>query len=240
VKGADIVFSLVTPTAAPEVAERAACGLAGKYYLDLNAASLRTKEQAAEIVETAGGLFVDGAIMGPLKRQQHRVSTLVSGPEAAKLAATLRSWEMDVRAIGTRIGLASTVKMIRSVYTKGLEALVLEFMVAANHYGATEEVLDSLEEILRIGPFLLPFRQMVDELILEQAPHGARRVAEMEQVVRTLEEIGIEPLIARATLARLQWGVSEVRLKEHFADGSPESYQQVLDVIEQTALQPAQ
>jgi hypothetical protein len=93
--------------------------------------------------------------------------------------------------------------MIRSVYTKGLEAVVLECMRAADEYGATELVLESLEEILRLGPFLLPFRDMVHELVVEQVDHAPRRAAEMEQVVKTLEEIGVEPKVAQSTLATL-------------------------------------
>ena len=186
-----IIMSLVAPTAAPERWLAASSEIAGKFYLDLNAASLKSKEAAAAVIQAAGGRFIDGAIMGPLKRQRHQVSTVVSGEGAAQLAVTLQGWGMDVRAIGTKVGLASTVKMIRSVYTKGLEAIVVEFMVAAHRYGATEQVFDSLEEILELGPFLLPFRQMVSELVLEQVEHAARRATEMEQVVHTMEELGV-------------------------------------------------
>ena len=203
VEPSDIVFSLVPPGAAVEVADLAAPWCAGKLYLDLNATAPGAMEDASTAIERGAGRFVDGAIMGPLGRQKHRVSTVVSGQDAEELAATLRQWDMDVRAIGTRVGLASTVKMVRSVYTKGLEAIVLETMRAAHEYGAAELVLESLEEILRLGPFLLPVRDMVNELVLEQPDHAGRRAAEMEQVVRTLEELGVEPKMARGTLSTL-------------------------------------
>ena len=99
----DVVFSLVTPTAAAEVAERVGGAIEGKFYVDLNAASMRAIERAAEIVTANGGRFVDGAIMGPLTRQRHAVSTLVSGDEADALAEMLRSWQMNVRAIGAKV-----------------------------------------------------------------------------------------------------------------------------------------
>jgi 3-hydroxyisobutyrate dehydrogenase-like beta-hydroxyacid dehydrogenase len=228
----DIIFSLVTPSAAPYAAQCAAEDIAEKYYLDLNAASLHTKEQTADIVNSFGGWFIDGAIMGPLKKQRHKVSTLISGERADELATILQDWGMDVRSIGSKVGLASTVKMIRSVYTKGLEATVLEFMVAAHRYRAIEEVFDSLEEILAMEPFRYPFRDMVAELVLEQVEHAARRATEMEQVVATMEDLDVEPLMARGALQRLRWVADEINLSHLFGDKIPENYKEVLEVIE--------
>ena len=231
----NIIVSLVAPTAAPDVGRQACSGIAGKFYLDLNAASLKTKEAAAAVIQRAGGRFIDGAIMGPLKRQRHQVSTVISGEGAEELAGVLQGRGMDVRAIGTKVGLASTVKMIRSVYTKGLEAIVVEFMVAAHRYGATEQVFDSLEEILELGPFLLPFRQMVSELVLEQVEFAGRRATEMEQVVLTMEELGVDPLMARGTLQRLRWVADEIKLRDRFEGRTPSNYWEVLDAIESAA-----
>jgi 3-hydroxyisobutyrate dehydrogenase-like beta-hydroxyacid dehydrogenase len=225
----DVVFSLVAPTASVEVARLAAAYCSDKFYVDLNATALRAMEECAEIIETAGGHFVDGAIMGPLGRQGHRVSTVVSGKQAEALAGHLCAWDMDVRAIGTRPGLASTVKMIRSVYTKGLEAIVLEFMIAAHKHDATELVLESLEEILRLGPFLRPFREMISELVDEQVDHAPRRAAEMEQVVQTLDELGVEPKMARGTLATLS-EVAAAGLRDELSD-APRTTEAILEIL---------
>jgi hypothetical protein len=73
---------------------------------------------------------------------------------------------------------------------------------------------------------------MVAELIMEQVDHAARRADEMEQVARTLEELGIEPLMARASMGRLRWVADEIKLRERFAGRTPSSYEEVLDVIE--------
>jgi 3-hydroxyisobutyrate dehydrogenase-like beta-hydroxyacid dehydrogenase len=228
----DIIFSLVTPSAAQRVAQQAAEGIAGKFYLDLNAASLHIKEKAADTIRASGGWFIDGAIMGPLKKQRHRVSTLISGDRSEKLAVILKEWGMDVRSIGVKAGLASTVKMIRSVYTKGLEATVLEFMVAANRYDAIDAVFASLEELLAMEPFRLPFREMAAALVLEQVEHAARRSTEMEQVVATMEDLKVEPFMARGALKRLHWAAEEINLRQHFGARPPENYKEVLEAIE--------
>ena len=231
IQPADIVFSLVPPTAAVEVAQAAAPFLAGKVFLDLNAASHDAMMAVHKIVTDADGQFVDGAIMGPLARQKHQVSTVVSGVQAAILAERLGEWDMAVKAIGTQPAMASTVKMIRSVYTKGLEGIVLEFMTAAHRFGATEEVLDSLEEILELGPFLRPFREMVDALVAEQVDHAPRRAAEMEQVVETIRQLGLEPRMSQGTFSTLSSVAKEAGLQEKFAQQDRYTPHDVIEVI---------
>lgn len=221
IEPADLIFSLVPPDAAVQVAEAAANHIRGKSYLDLNAASLRAIEKAEASIRAGGGEFTDGAIMGPLGRQLHRVSTVVSGPHADKVARLLCGWDMQVRAISPRVGLASTVKMIRSVYTKGIEGIVLECLSAAHLFDATEEVLESLEEILELGPFLLPLREMFNELLAEQVEHAPRRAEEMEQVVKTLEQIQVEPRMSRGTLTTLQKIAQKAELARDFS-GKPD------------------
>jgi len=228
----NVIFSLVTPNAANKVAMTAAEGLAGKYYVDLNAASLKLKKQTSEVVRSAGGWFIDGAIMGPLKKQRHQVSIIVSGEKAEELAELLNGLGMHIRAVGSQDCLASTVKMVRSVYTKGLEANVVEFMVAAHRFGGTQLVLESLEEILELGPFLLPFRQMVNELMLEQVEHAARRSEEMEQVVDTLKELGVDPWTAQGSLQRLRWISEEVMLREQIEGNTSVTQEEVLAILD--------
>ena len=51
----------------------------------------------------------------------------------------------NLRVVGDRIGQASSIKMIRSVMVKGIEALTAECMLAAQAAGVAEEVLASLD-----------------------------------------------------------------------------------------------
>lgn len=236
IEPADLVFSLVPPEATVEVAGAAANWIGGKSYLDLNAASLQVIEEAAAVVTSAGGYFTDGAIMGPLARQRHRVSTIVSGPHAEEVATLLCGWDMQVRPIGTAVALASTVKMIRSVYTKGLEGIVLECMSAAHLAGATNEVLESLEEILELGPFLLPLREMFDELVVEQIDHAPRRAEEMEQVVKTLEQLHLKPNMSQGTWTTLKEIAQTAHLKETFDGQKDIAPAKVLAAIAQVAM----
>ena len=204
VGASDLLVSLVAPEAALEVAQQAAPWVRGKYYLDLNTVTPGTTMRIDEAVSEHGGRFVGGAIMGPLKAEQHHVTILISGPHARRVEAILKEWADGVRAIGNRVDLASSVKMIRSVYTKGLEAAVVEMMIAAHLVGCTHEVLGSTEDLLELDPFKLRFRAMAAEIVREQVPHAARRAREMEQVVATLEELGVRPMTATSSLQRLR------------------------------------
>lgn len=204
VGASDLLVSLVAPEAALEVAQRAAPWIRGKYYLDLNTVTPGTTMRIDESVAEHGGRFVGGAIMGPLKVEQHHVTTLISGPHARRVEAILKEWAHGVRAIGSRVDLASSVKMIRSVYTKGLESAAVEMMIAAHLVGCTHEVLESTEDLLELEPFKLPFPAMAAEIVREMVPHAARRAREMEQVVATLEELGVRPMTATSSLQRLR------------------------------------
>ena len=204
VRASDLLVSLVAPEGALEVAQQAAPWIRGKYYVDLNTVTPGTAMRIAEAVSEHGGRFVGGAIMGPLKAEQHHVTILLSGPHARRVEAILKEWADGVRAIGNRVDLASSVKMIRSVYTKGLEAAVVEMMMAAHLMDCTHEVLGSTEDLLELDPFKLPFGAMAAAIVREQVPHAARRAREMEQVVATLEELGVRPMTATSSLQRLR------------------------------------
>ena len=81
------------------------------------------------------------------------------------------------------IGIASAIKMCRSIMIKGIEALVVESMFAARRFGAEEAVLASLD---RTFPHMGWSAQLPDYLVSRVAEHGRRRAAEMREVAATL------------------------------------------------------
>ena len=74
-----------------------------------------------------------------------RSPMLLGGPHARAFAEAMAPFELDLVPYSETVGTASAVKMCRSVLIKGLEALVVESMMAARHYGVEREVLASLE-----------------------------------------------------------------------------------------------
>ena len=163
-------------------------------YLDMNSVSPSTKQRAGSLVSAAGGAYVDVAIMAPVYPKQLDVPLLLSGKAAAGAEALLRTAGFtDVKIVGEQIGRASTIKMVRSVIVKGIEALTMESMLAAHRAGVAEEVLASLGS---------NWRERANYSLERMLTHGARRAAEMEQVCDTLADLNIDPVMSRSTVAR--------------------------------------
>jgi len=197
IEGADLVLSAVTAQSAADVA-RAAGPLMrkGQIYLDINSVAPATKRANAEAVEAGGADYVESAVMAPVPPHRIAVPMLFGGAKAEPLAAALRALGMNATAVSDRIGVASAIKMCRSIVIKGLEALTLESMFAARRFGAEKEVLASLQKTF---PHMGWEAQLPDYLISRVAEHGRRRAAEMREVARTLADIGLDPVMASAT-----------------------------------------
>lgn len=124
---------------------------------------------------------------------------LVSGPHSEEGAALLRSLGMTgVRIVAGPVGTASSIKMIRSVVVKGIEALTAECVFAAHKAGVLDEVLASLDA----SPPPASWAARADYNLERMMVHGARRAAEMEEVVRTLDALGTGSAMSRGTVVR--------------------------------------
>jgi 3-hydroxyisobutyrate dehydrogenase-like beta-hydroxyacid dehydrogenase len=193
--GAEVILSLVTADQTASAAQDAAKALpAGALFCDLNSVSPGTKQRNAQVIEAAGGRYVDVAVMSPVQPAALNAPLLVSGPHGDDAAAMLRNIGFtNVRISGAQIGAASATKMVRSVMIKGIEALTAEMMLAAQAAGVTDAVLASLG-----GDWPAKVDYNLDRMLA----HGLRRAAEMEEVVATLTELGIAPLMTRGTVER--------------------------------------
>lgn len=197
----EILLSSVTQDAALAAARRTAPWIgANAVYADVNSLSPAVKAQVAAIVEGAGRAFVDIAIMGAPIDGLHRVPLLAAGLPAPALAALLAPFGTDIRVVGERPGQAAGVKILRSVLTKGLEALLVESLVAARRYDLDDQVLDSFLEIFERKPA----RAFVDFLIRSHTVHAGRRALEIEQSAQAIADVGLDPVLARAVSARLE------------------------------------
>ena len=213
--GSPLVLSLVTADQALAVAKMGAAHLApGAIFCDMNSVAPGTKRRAAAAIEAAGAHYVDVAILSPVHPARLGVPLLLSGGEAASAARALAGLGFsNCRTVGAEVGLASSIKMIRSVMVKGIEALTAECMLAANAAGVTEEVLASLDASERAEPWARRAAYNLDRMIV----HGLRRADEMDEVVRTLEDLGVDPALSRAT-ARRQREVGSLALGQPAAD----------------------
>jgi 3-hydroxyisobutyrate dehydrogenase-like beta-hydroxyacid dehydrogenase len=207
-KDAQLVISAVTASSSGDVAAEAARYMrAGQVFLDINSCSPAKKQSSAQTLESSGADYVEAAVMAPVPPQRLKVPMLLGGRRAADIAPALTKLGMNVRVVADKIGVASAVKMCRSVVIKGIEALAVESMLAARRFGAEEQVLASLEQTY---PDMGWEKGLPDYLISRVAEHGRRRAAEMREVARTLRDVGIAPLMASATAERQDFLIDEM------------------------------
>ncbi len=200
VAGCPLVLSLVTADQALAVAQAAAPHLApGALYCDGNSVAPQTKQVAARAVEAAGAHYVDCAILAPVDPARLAVPLLLSGAQAEAAAGALaRLGFQNISAVGDAVGRASSIKMIRSVMVKGIEALTAECLLAAEAAGVRDAVLASLDASERPRPWEVRADYNFDRMLI----HGLRRAAEMEEVVKTLEALGTGAAMTRGTVER--------------------------------------
>ena len=200
--GADFIVSAVTASQAVPVAQACAPAVKkGAWFLDFNSASPGAKQRAATLIDGHGGRYVEGAVMTSIPPYRIRVPLLLGGAGARELEPLLVGLGFDAKVASEQLGVASAVKMCRSVMIKGMEAMVIECFTTARAYGVEEAVLASLAETFpainweKQGAYF--FQRVIE--------HGRRRSEEVREVAETVREIGLTPWSAQGTAERQGW-----------------------------------
>ena len=202
VRGAALTISAVTASQTVAAAAAAAPGLrAGSRFIDFNAASPGAKVVAAEHVARHGARYVEAAVMTAVPPHRLEVPLLLGGPYAEEGLAALNDLGFAARIASADIGVASAIKMCRSVMVKGLEALMIESLTASRVYGVEEAVLASLRETFP-G---VDWDQQASYFFQRVIKHGRRRAEEMREAAVTVREAGLDPFSASGAAARQAW-----------------------------------
>jgi len=200
--GAELIFCCVTAGSALVAAQSVAGGIAhAPCFVDVNSVSPKTKQDACDAVTAAGGRYVEAAVMTSVPPHGIRSPILLGGPHAEAFAAIARDLGMKVDVFSAEVGGASSVKMCRSIMIKGMEATITECMLTARRYGVEKYVLASLADTLPHKDWPELARYMMSRALI----HGRRRAEEVREVVRTIAEVGLEPMQAPATALRQDW-----------------------------------
>jgi len=199
-KDADYVLSTVTTSVARAAAEQCAPQLcAGQTYVDLNATEPEVKKDIGRIIISGSGSeFVEGAILGAVGVTGAKTEILLGGPAARRaerdLAGTLG---LNARFYSDEIGKASMFKMLRSVFSKGMEALLIEFLAAGERAGIREDLWKEVTGLFATHPF----DKVAANWVRTHASAHERRYHEVKQVTAVLRALGIDPAITAATEA---------------------------------------
>jgi len=189
VAACELVLSVINPGEALNVARQVAAAMrkTGRRiaFADLNAVSPQTARDTDRLIRDAGGVFIDGGIIGPPPRgEKDRPRIYVSGPDAY-LMEGINHPNLLVRVLSERIGDASGVKMCYAAMTKGTTALAVELLVAARKLGVEQ----ALEKELRESRNDVFEWQMKNIAVMP--PKAYRWVPEMQEIAKTFGELGL-------------------------------------------------
>jgi 3-hydroxyisobutyrate dehydrogenase-like beta-hydroxyacid dehydrogenase len=188
VRGADVVLSLTTAAFALDAAASVARELGSDaLYADLNTSAPQLKRDLAAALPVA---FADVALIGIVPSLGLATPALVSGAGAAQFAERFGPLGMPVEVVGTEPGDAAGLKLLRSIFMKGIAAAAIEALEAARVAGVEERVRGDITGVLG--------EPLLDRLLSGSRLHAARRVDEMEAAAAYARELGVEPRVATA------------------------------------------
>ncbi len=223
----DMILSLVTGEVATQVVRDSLPFInEGKVYVDMSTVSPRKKILMGELIEQKGGSFIEVAILGAIASYGFKSPMLVCGKRADHFVNVFAKMGFNVKFVSTEIGKASSLKMLRSVFAKGVEALLLEMLVGAKRCDLVQPLMDAIVEHMDGSSF----QEIANTWITTNVVHAERRTAEMEHVIETLNELNVKPIMAKAVRDRLLTS-SQSGLKDFFQGKKPDDYREVIDAM---------
>lgn len=200
---ADLVISAVTAAQTVAAAKSVAAGLKpGAWFMDLNSSSPDTKTEAAGVIESGRGRYVEVAVMSPIRPKVLASPMLLGGPHAKIFEAEIRTLGFSgARAYSETLGKAAATKLCRSIMIKGLESLLTEALLSARYFGVEGEVLDSMSNLFPHPDWPAQAHYMISRAM----EHGVRRAEEMREAAKTVAEAGLDPVMSDAIARRQDW-----------------------------------
>ena len=225
-KGTDVIIALTPGKSALAAARKMGKHLQpAQIYVDMSSGAVKTMEDIAELLE-GKARFVDAAIMSPVPLNGIKGVIGASGADAEEFRALLAPYGMNIQVVGARPGGASAMKLIRSVCMKGLSAVLMESLEAAQRYGVLEataaDIAGSFDE--------RPFAQNMKRYVCGTAVHAERRVHEMADALALLNSLGSSTRMTRAMRAKLI-DVTKMGLREKFNAREPDTIAAVMEAI---------
>ena len=187
---ADLVLSIMVPSKAMsfvrEISPHFESSKTPTYFADCNAVSPQSALAMAEVINQAGGKFIDGGIIGTAPTKGDTPRFYVSGPDAS-VVMDLDGRGITVKAIGNKVGQASGIKMCYAALTKGTNTLHVALLTAASRMGLTDDLRKEFE-------FSQKSHLAAMEKGISRLPANAHRwIGEMEEIAATFENLGVTP-----------------------------------------------
>ena len=224
---ADVLFAAVPSSFTMDVCNEIKEYLRpNQVYVDVSASTPVTKTAIWEAIKDTGILFADAAMLGSLPKDKHKVPITASGNGAAKFYELMTPYGMKITLAGEKAGSASAIKLVRSIYMKGIAGLMIEMLQAADAYDVTEEVVASISKSMDD----IPFTSHLNRLVTGTALHCTRRAAELKGSIAMLGEEDLSAEMTVATKHCLE-ALEPYKFAEQYVDSKPTGYQEIIETI---------
>jgi 3-hydroxyisobutyrate dehydrogenase-like beta-hydroxyacid dehydrogenase len=192
VSSVDIILSTVTSASAVGAARSCLPYLDKRHtYVDLNSTSPAIKREISEIVMPTGASFLEGAILGAVRVFGAQTRVLLGGRTVHAFTALLQQYGIGAEALSEDIGRASSLKFLRSTFSKSCEAILLETLMAAELAGLRDEVWSEI--VLTFAG--RGFQAVAEAWITTHPDAHRRRLREIGEVVEQIREYGLTPIM---------------------------------------------
>lgn len=190
-KKADVIVSAVFGGVALSAAQRIFPFMQSRaIYADMTTADPQHMQVAVESANASNVRFVDVAIMGAVTATREATPLICAGHGADTIIKLMQSAGAPIKLAGSRPGDAATLKLLRSIFTKGLEALSIECLMTAEKMGLRKELYEVLSDIdqMRLPDFM-------ELSVRTHILHAKRRLKEVQEAKRLMTGNDLNPAV---------------------------------------------
>ncbi|MBQ9565569.1 MAG: NAD(P)-dependent oxidoreductase [Synergistaceae bacterium] len=201
---------------------------AGQLFVDVTTALPDIKAKQAEAFAAKGAEYIDSAMLGSLMLLGHKVPILASGKGSRRWHDLMTPFNMKIGLVNkddpdsVPVGEASRIKLVRSVFMKGIEALIVETMLFARKCGIEDNILDSITGSMDKESF----RNMAVRMAAADLIHSERRSFEVGESMELMKAVGVEPVVAAAVKERLAHSAA-LGLNEELHGVAPKEFSEI-------------
>lgn len=185
----DVVISCVPGSQSQSVAKETIPFLKKQAtFADFSSASSQDKKNASEIATAHHVYYADVVIMGGVDLTQEKTPLLCASLNPEIIIEVMKKLNTPIRLLANaKPGDAASLKLLRTIFMKGLSALTVECVTAAEYQGLKPllyEILSDFDET--------PLSEFLDMLLKNHVLHACRQVHEIRDAKEQLNNIGFE------------------------------------------------
>lgn len=204
-KKADIIFMVVPPQFAAATAMSVLSYMTPEHlFCDLTSNRPSVKRDLGDAFKKNNVQYADVSVMGAVPLYRHRTPCLAAGNGADRLIKCMTAYGMDLTYVGEEAGKAVQMKLTRSIFVKGIEALTMEMLMTARKLGIEKEIVEGIDRSFsKFG-----FSGFCGQLVTSDVEHAGRRSVEARECQEMVDELGINSIMTEAACRKLQWSDS--------------------------------